>query len=150
MIGFTGTQDGMTQQQKDKLKELLSIERLSHSNFHHGDCIGADEEACLIATELGFNLHCHPPNNPSKRAFVKSAVYAEEKPYLDRNRDIVDSCYKLYATPKDFKEELRSGTWATIRYARKNNKQVMIIYPDGTDHMNYIQGDCYEQSGITN
>ena len=29
-------------------------------------------------------------------------------------------------------EILRSGTWATIRYARKKSKKVMLIFPDGT------------------
>lgn len=37
-----------------------------------------------------------------------------------------------YAAPKDFKEELRSGTWATIRYAVKQQKRVIIIFPDGS------------------
>jgi hypothetical protein len=131
MIGFTGTQNGMTLQQKEKLRELLSIERLSHNEFHHGDCIGSDEQACLIAVEAGFKLFCHPPNNPSKRAFVKSDFFFAEKSYLERNHDIVDSCNKLYAAPEGFEEELRSGTWSTIRYAKQNKKQVIIIYPNG-------------------
>jgi predicted Rossmann fold nucleotide-binding protein DprA/Smf involved in DNA uptake len=36
----------------------------------------------------------------------------------------------LVAMP-DGPEELRSGTWATVRYARKQGKDGRIIYPDG-------------------
>jgi outer membrane protein insertion porin family len=49
---------------------------------------------------------------------------------LDRNRAIVDSCDVLIACPKG-PEEQRSGTWATVRYARKQKKRIVIIWPDG-------------------
>jgi predicted Rossmann fold nucleotide-binding protein DprA/Smf involved in DNA uptake len=51
---------------------------------------------------------------------------------LDRNRDIVDAAAVLIAAPKEMTETLRSGTWATVRYARKQGKQVWIVWPDGT------------------
>jgi hypothetical protein len=38
----------------------------------------------------------------------------------------------MVATPRGFKEELRSGTWATIRYTIKMKKLLTIIWPDGT------------------
>jgi len=135
MIGFTGTQKGMTRQQKNVLKKLLSEINIELNQIskvlHHGDCIGADKEACEIALDLGFELHCHPPINSNKRAFVKSKYVEKEKSYLDRNHDIVNSSYILYATPFEMEEVLRSGTWATIRYARKQNKKITIIFPDG-------------------
>jgi hypothetical protein len=37
----------------------------------------------------------------------------------------------LAACPKG-PEERRSGTWATVRYARKTGKPVVIFWPDGT------------------
>ena len=37
----------------------------------------------------------------------------------------------LSATPGGFKEELRSGTWACVRYARKADRPVHIVWPDG-------------------
>ena len=53
------------------------------------------------------------------------------KDYLDRNHDIVDQTDLLIATPKENTEVLRSGTWATIRYAKKINKPTWIIETNG-------------------
>lgn len=55
----------------------------------------------------------------------------EPLPYLARNCVIVDEADILLACPKG-PEEQRSGTWATVRYARKQNKRIVIVYPDGT------------------
>jgi len=55
-----------------------------------------------------------------------------EADYLARNHFIVAYSEELVAAPKSNKEELRSGTWATIRYARKRKRMVTIIYPDGS------------------
>ena len=44
----------------------------------------------------------------------------KEKSYLHRNIDIIKNSSLLIACPVDKnKEELRSGTWSTIRQARK-------------------------------
>ena len=52
--------------------------------------------------------------------------------YLDgftetRNKDIVNSCDILIACPENDKEVIRSGTWSTIRYAKKINKTVLLF-----------------------
>ena len=82
----------------------------------------------------GFiGAHVCPCNIEDKRAHVSHSVLTTKriKPPLDRNRDIVDACDVLIATPKDFVEELRSGTWATVRYARKQRKPLVIVWPNG-------------------
>jgi NAD(P)H-hydrate repair Nnr-like enzyme with NAD(P)H-hydrate dehydratase domain len=127
IAGFTGTQQGMTDNQKETFAKLL--ERVDE--LHHGDCIGADADAHRIAKDLKKSVHSYPPINQSKRAFCDADVINSEKEYLVRNHDIVDSSDFLIATPKGNKEELRSGTWATIRYARKVGKKVVIIWPNG-------------------
>jgi hypothetical protein len=131
VVGFTGTQSGMTDLQKAELSKQLRNTNVA--TFHHGDCIGADEEACAIARFLRIPLYCHPPIDPSKRAFVKSDVTFKEKPYLKRNMDIAMACERLYVTPKEQYEQWRgSGTWATYRYGKKHYREVIVIFPDGS------------------
>jgi hypothetical protein len=130
-VGFTGTGVGMTADQKRQLLWYLS--GLDLREFHHGDCVGADAEAHEIAQLLDARMIIiHLPDNDSKRAFCMSRYYMPAKPYLERNKDIVDSTDFLLACPRQFAEQTRSGTWATIRYARKQGKPVVIFWPDGT------------------
>lgn len=130
-IGFTGTQQGMTSQQQDAVKQLLSRYNGHFGEFHHGDCIGSDREALEIATELKYRTVCHPPERADKRAFTDNHETWVPKPYLMRNHDIVLATELLIATPRKDVEELRSGTWATVRYARKLDRAVAVVFPDG-------------------
>jgi len=130
-VGFTGTKIGMTVKQRKCLEMIL--DRIDPEEFHHGDCVGADAQAHIIALEhLGIPVHMHPP---IKKVFCANSEGAakiyEDKDYLVRNRDIVDATDILLACPKRKDEELRSGTWMTIRYARQQGKDIRIIYPDG-------------------
>lgn len=143
IIGFTGTQEGMTKRQRREVYKLFKELHddpdpfgLNHKNvLHHGDCVGADDEAHTVSEELPEPMwywhHGHPPVEVAKRAWRVFAFEEEPKPYLERNRDIVMACEVLIATPKTADEELRSGTWATVRYARKASKPVIIVNPDG-------------------
>lgn len=142
-VGFTGTQAGMTWQQSLAFIRVLS-EQGEAFNFHHGDCIGADNEAHRIIRLLWKKvcIFVYPPIKSNKRAYtvvgseqmVGKLVVLDEKDYIARNHDIVNACNVLIACPKG-EEELRSGTWATVRYARKKMpheaKRIIIIYPDG-------------------
>jgi hypothetical protein len=130
-VGFTGTERGMTDAQVRSLEDLLASRYIR--KLHHGCCIGADAQAHEIALGLFIRPVLHPPENPKKRAVWSGSVNdsREPKPYLDRNHDIVDESRELIAAPRGFKEELRSGTWATIRYTLKVGKPVRIIWPDG-------------------
>ena len=126
-IGFTGTEQGMTELQKVSLSNYLKEYK---GDFHHGDCIGADEEAHQIAMELGYKIVIHPPINSKKRAFCREGNILPKKEYLIRNRDIVYSSDILIATPKERNEIMRSGVWSTIRFARMIGNKVKIIYPE--------------------
>ena len=135
-VGFTGTQHGMSPRQHRK---LAAIRRgLDVSEFHHGDCIGSDAEAHVIAQSLGIRVVVHPPEIDAKRAFVvlsrgTAQRHADDirvpRPYLKRNHDIVSACKLLIAAPKQHREQRRSGTWATIRFANRNGVEVVIIVP---------------------
>lgn len=139
-IGFTGTQHGLTNGQHAALEAHMKRLRETHTEacLHHGDCIGADAEAHEIATRLGFEREIHPPTSSSKRVFCEGNRTHEPKAYLDRNHDIVDACSLLLATPSGPVEQRRSGTWATVRYARKKGKRIWLFFPDGA---------CREEAG---
>jgi hypothetical protein len=55
-----------------------------------------------------------------------------ERTYLERNKDIVRESASLIAAPLQAEEQQRSGTWSTVRFARKIGKPVFLILPDGT------------------
>ena len=135
ILGFTGTQQGMAVRQKNAFQDFL--EQNKPTTFCHGDCIGADFEAHqMIENTFGrgpaasCNIEIFPPINPGKRAFQIGKQHTP-KEYIQRNHDIVDASDILVATPKEDTEQLRSGTWATIRYALKKGKKVYVIYPNG-------------------
>jgi hypothetical protein len=127
-IGFTGTQSGMTLAQKIMVAKQIAA--LHPVEVHHGDCIGADSDFHKICEKQDKYIHIHPPINNSKRAFCDGHLVHEPREYLDRNHDIVDESYILIATPSG-PEKQRSGTWATIRYAKKKGIMVIVVYPDG-------------------
>lgn len=129
-IGFTGTQRGMTQPQKAALHQWL-IEH-EPSELHHGDCLGADAQVHGLCCEELIQTVLHPPINPAKRAFCASRRVRTPKPYLVRNKDIVDDTDMLIATPGEMIARLRSGTWSTVRYAAKTGKRSILVFPDGT------------------
>lgn len=145
-VAFTGTREGLTTAQRDAFEQHFI--RLGVTHFHHGACIGADAEvaAWVISARMP-----QPPNSAIRPLPVWCKVHAHPsdlygmtfhevielgdfsyppKPPLNRNRDIVDACDVLVACPQG-PERQRSGTWATIRYARKLRKKVVICWPDG-------------------
>lgn len=131
-IGFTGSRTGLNDFQRKELKKLLGARTdlsSGHVDFHHGGCVGADAEAHKLAVLLGCRAFVHPCTIAYQRAYLTHVykLYGEQEP-LARNRDIVKITTELIACPSG-KEELRSGTWATIRYARKLGRRITIVYP---------------------
>ena len=131
-VSFTGTKNGMTDYQHTRLLEVLSELCLEKGveEFHHGVCVGADEEAHAVALCFKIPVILHPPiDQKSMAKCLMAKEVREPKPYLVRNRDIVDEGDLLIAAPATKWEVLRSGTWATVRYARKKNKVIIFIWP---------------------
>lgn len=90
-IGFTGTQRGMTPRQAAEVERLMW--QPDEDTFHHGLCVGADEDAHGIAVELTYRIIGHPPINDRK--LMHTNIFScdelrEPKDYLVRNHDIVD------------------------------------------------------------
>ncbi len=133
-LGFTGTQQGMTEDQMTAVMRALQLLKPTHA--HHGDCIGADAE--FHGLVRGYVPTCriigHPPTKQDKRAFCDFDEVRPEAPYLTRNKHIVNECELLLATPDGFVEKRRSGTWSTIRYA-DGRRQRMVIKPDGSSEL---------------
>ncbi len=125
IVGFTGTQLGMSQKQRDALRKLLT--RLGPRELHHGDCIGADAEANEIAIDLGIRTIGHPPKNPKKRAYCECNMWYAPKEYIQRNHLMVDMCDHIIVAPKSDTQIIRSGTWATYRYAIKHERPTTIL-----------------------
>lgn len=128
-IGMTGNRNGISQHALVELNKILESNNVSEA--HHGDCIGADTNFHNVCKSLNIPIIIHPPDNDSQRSFCESDTIREPKPYLVRNRDIVNECDILIAFPATKDEVLRSGTWSTVRYAVKKNKMIMIVFPDG-------------------
>lgn len=137
VMGFTGTRHGMTRAQKTGLWN--TFQNYDPYEFCHGGCIGADAECHVLfqkwSANRGYPIIVYPSNVDRLRALfeVDDNVRIEPpQPPLVRNRDIVNSCHVLVAAPSSAEEEMRSGTWATIRYARKVNRRIVLITPEGT------------------
>lgn len=131
-VGFTGSQIGMTQVQRAVVFRKLSFYNPDITAAHHGECIGADAAFHGVCLYLHIPIIGHPPINQSKRATLQGFLYEwEPKEYLARNKDIVRCSELLIATPAEKEEKLRSGTWSTIRFARKLGIPRYIVFPDG-------------------
>ena len=137
-VGFSGTRSGLTQEQRMAFIDILNDSNLYIDEFHHGDCVEADETAFNMVKRLSpwTNLIAHPGCNKDgespQRAYTKSDVILKTKPYLRRNVDIIKASGLVIACPGQAHEMKRgSGTWQVIRECRNRGKKCIIIYPDG-------------------
>jgi hypothetical protein len=135
-IGFTGTRLGMTEAQQNAVKVLLRQLFPAASAVHQGCCVGADEQFAWLVSEL------HPymdikgwPSTIDHLVSRKACMCCDEihqpQPALVRNRCIVDAVDVLIAAPAEAVEQVRGGTWSTVRYARKQGKHIYLVLPDG-------------------
>ena len=127
-ITFTGTQNGMSERQKESFRLFLRM-LPKDIVLIHGDCIGADAEAHKIAHQLGMRIWIYPSNITKKRAYCDGSRVIPPSPPLLRNKRMVIMGDLIIAAPNTLTEQLRSGTWSTIRYARKANKPTIILDP---------------------
>jgi hypothetical protein len=136
-ISFTGTRQGMTLIQKQQFFSIVFDVVKVHEDgeiwFHHGDCVGADKDAHDLISRLfpSIKIHLHPPVNERLRAFCRAHVSSPPKSYSERNKDIAHVGDLLIATPVGYQEEIRSGTWSTVRKALSLGRKICIIYLDG-------------------
>lgn len=136
-FGFTGTRSGLSSAQLDVVRELLQGDE--QTEIHHGGCVGADAQIHSIAIQAHVRIFVHHASDVSSRwkAQLELSSYVSvllARPALVRNYDIMDAGVDgRFGFPFGMKEELRSGTWSAIRYARKLlPSRLVIVFPDGT------------------
>lgn len=132
IIGFTGTRSGMSDKQKKEVIEYLKYieDNQSITSTLHGGCVGADIDFHHICEK--FHREVYPghsaktPENLSHRGKYPDAdIIHPSQTHFKRNRDIVDRCDILIATP--YNNIQRGGTWYTINYAEKLDKPTLIL-----------------------
>lgn len=134
-IGFTGSREGPTKDQRD-VWEYMS-DGLEGVLMHNGCALGADRYVITHAGS-GWSAVFWPANQDGLNwatdigspALVHGTTHAIRPP-LERNRYIVNASEGMIAMPITMEEQRRSGTWATIRYARNVKKPVLVIGPNG-------------------
>lgn len=142
-IAVTATRRGLTSPQRECAKLNLAFHLDQSIVLRHGMCSGGDTELHHIARELGVKpenghwIEGHPGHsrNGLSSHFVQTDVdlQHESLEYLARDDVMVDRCDVLWGFPGTVKPIQRgSGTWYTIRYARRIRKPLLIIYPNGS------------------
>lgn len=131
-IGFTGTRRGLNLKQEVLLEVILKqlVKQYIEVILHHGDCLGADYEAHQMAEGLSLITVAHPPTSKARRAYCNASITLGPEPYLKRNKKIVNYTELMIAAPEGL-ERTRSGTWSTIRYARREGRTILILHPTG-------------------
>ena len=142
---FTGTRADMTPRQASTVQRVYE-KNIGLTHLYHGGCHGADRTAhrLMLDTDVEeFNIY---PSNVEQVEWAQLEVDRTVREYhkavfihnidapLRRNRRMVDATVVLVAAPRtlSYDEERRSGTWATIRYARHLGKPIYIVWPNGT------------------
>lgn len=151
-LGFSGTRRGCTEVQRLAMRHavlrLLDEVPAAIGQFElasHGGCVGADAEFHRVVLPVAARVAVRPASDVAAHlvafqdASPKTIVEAEvvrvypSTPALVRNHVIVDNCDVLLACPQGLESSCqRSGTWATVRYARSKGKRRVIVYPNGT------------------
>ena len=134
-IGFTGTRTGMTAAQAATFAALAAAG--DWAEFHHGDCVGADDQSVAITATMlpRCVLHLHPPTDERLRAHSElhhPHIVHPALPFLDRNAMIVAAADHLYACPAEEVPQVHGGTWWTVRHAKRTKVPVTVILPDGS------------------
>jgi hypothetical protein len=132
ILGFTGTRRGMTPLQRATVDRLFR--ELQPTALHHGGERHADTEAHRLALDARVNVCVHPgPDFDFAHDCLGAGTVMPVKPNLERNTDIAAAGVDgLVAAVAEHIEVLRSGTWSTVRRARKLGRRIWIVFPDGT------------------
>lgn len=136
IVGFTGTRAGMNEGQTAQLVQILSCLAATPGprEFHFGGSGKSDLAARALALASGYAIHWHPCPGVAlwslpSRLFEQAQheTWHEVFPPLVRDKNIVAIAEIVIAAPEFDDEELRSGTWATVRYGNRATKPVIHL-----------------------
>lgn len=117
----------------------LMKEISDYTTVTHGCCRGADDLAAKATRNVGTDIRIRgilPAGWQGSRWIVNGDynTEVEEMPngtsLLDRDQRVVDEVQGLIAFPmhaEDHVESRRSGTWATIRMARRKGIPIVVL-----------------------
>lgn len=140
-IGFTGSRSGLASKQALALIALLRGLREAHVIIAHGDCTGSDDHAARIAYALKYRMDVWPGPEGKHAGLWRllgdqpGVTVHPSMGYRERDWYIVENSDLLVACPSgEEAAQKRSGTWATVRDARKILPRcpTIIVWPDGT------------------
>lgn len=141
VYGFTGTRYQPSDSQCQFIARHVCQDRVVA--VRHGVCVGSDAVFHRLALLLNSQAHIylHPPiktqwldtESLERSRGQEFATVLAAKPYHERNRDIVNNSEMLLATPRlpECDDNLYSGTWMTVNYARSIDRPVLICLPSG-------------------
>lgn len=137
-VGITATRT-LTEAGQRNITNALTAQAGDIETVIVGGAIGGDEFAGLAAHKLRLWVKVILPEDV-KEADLNYHRYADEAegryPYRERNTRIVQQCSVLWAFPaypEDDPRSKRSGTWMTVRIARKLGRPVRVWVQDETN-----------------
>lgn len=144
-IGITGSRNVPTDKQEFSLGIIMNTLARDQSGpveLHHGMCVGTDECAHYIGAVIPrMSIIGHPGYGKNKQSPYRMkaghdffSLVLPALPYAERNRAIVEVSGVILACPEYPEHDprsLRSGTWQTIRIAKRAHIPVIVIPPSG-------------------
>lgn len=146
-IGFIGVRRGLSHLQFQALSRILVTQKgrgvitgVTTAHRTNDGWSGADfvrilrwvnTQPKVVLHDCGRTTDEPPPLSMESMAASWAEFSIESSSIPAWNREIVDESDVLIACPPIVDEEPRSRTWATVRYARSLDKEVVVIYPNG-------------------
>lgn len=151
-VTFTGTRDGMSDHQLSELVRVLiklgdpASAWPAPTTFIHGACMGADTQFGEVVWDLrsrhdGITVEVFPSTSLRTRRRADSDYEHPPAPPLVRDQSMVDRADLVIAAPRTPVEQTRSGTWTTVRMARRRLLPIILLAPTPAD-LTKITGRC--------
>lgn len=149
IIGFIGEERGMTDGQRETTRHLLKV--LHGNNYgiaRHGMAEGAVDEFHVMARQQGYYITGHPGCDTNGEVASKTHLVCDEtqdpKPFRERNKDIIFASDSIIAVPHTAIEPPRTATWAAVREALRQGKQMWVVLPSGNVQFHPGRGKEYD------